>query len=113
MTFSPWFPVIPPRSARPQELKDLLAKYGWHPVCGFSTTLDLAGLKHALQKYKYVKMGQLGSGSYGVVHKAINRETKELLAIKKVAHLAEHGLSESTIREISMLRELHHDNIVR
>ncbi|KAG2502003.1 hypothetical protein HYH03_000499 [Edaphochlamys debaryana] len=96
-----------------QELALLLAKFGWHPVEGFTGTLDLAGLKGALQKYKYIKIGQLGSGSYGVVHKAINRETNELLAIKKVVHSVEHGLSDSTIREISTLRELRHDNIVR
>ncbi|GFR43402.1 hypothetical protein Agub_g4482 [Astrephomene gubernaculifera] len=96
-----------------EELSLLLAKYGWHPLEGFTTTLDLAGLKGALQKYKYIKIGQLGSGSYGVVHKAVNRETKELLAIKKVVHSVDHGLSDSTIREISTLRELQHDNIVR
>jgi cyclin-dependent kinase 2 len=75
--------------------------------------VDLAGFKSALQKYKYKKIGQLGSGSYGVVHKAINRETNELLAIKRVEHSMEMGLSDSTIREISTLRELQHDNIVR
>ncbi|GLI70334.1 hypothetical protein VaNZ11_015290 [Volvox africanus] len=96
-----------------QELIKLLEKFGWHPAHGFTTTLDLAGLKGALQKYKYIKMGQLGSGSYGVVHKAVNRETNELLAIKKVAHSPEYGLSDSTIREISTLRELTHENIVR
>ncbi|PNH08866.1 Cyclin-dependent kinase G-1, partial [Tetrabaena socialis] len=95
------------------ELSLLLAKFGWHPEHLFMTTLDLAGFKGALQKYKYIKLGQLGSGSYGVVHKAINRETQELLAIKKVVHSVEHGLSDSTIREISTLRELRHDNIVR
>ncbi|KAG2445351.1 hypothetical protein HYH02_008816 [Chlamydomonas schloesseri] len=95
------------------ELQQLLAKFGWYPGHNFTGTLDLAGLKGALQKYKYIKIGQLGSGSYGVVHKAINRETKELLAIKKVVHSIENGLSDSTIREISTLRELQHDNIVR
>ncbi|GLC55296.1 hypothetical protein PLESTB_000969300 [Pleodorina starrii] len=96
------------------ELASLLAKFGWQiEEAAFASTLDLAGLKGAMQKYKYIKLGQLGSGSYGVVHKAMNRETHELLAIKKVAHSAEHGLSDSTIREISTLRELCHDNIVR
>lgn len=97
----------------PQELQQLLAKFHWYPGHNFTTTVDLANLKGALQKYKYIKIGQLGSGSYGVVHKAINRETNELLAIKKVVHSIENGLSDSTIREISTLRELQHDNIVR
>ncbi|KXZ52035.1 CDKG1 protein [Gonium pectorale] len=98
-----------------KELGKVLAKFGWSPV-GLEFTqdiLDLAGLKGALQKYKYRKVQALGSGSYGVVHKAINRETNEELAIKKVMHNLEYGLSDSTIREISSLRELQHENIVR
>lgn len=91
----------------------LLSKYGWHPREGFTSTLDLAGFKGALQKFKYIKVGQLGRGSYGVVYKAINRETHEVIAIKKVMHSVDHGLSDSTIREISALRELRHDNIVK
>ncbi|EFJ53187.1 cyclin dependent kinase [Volvox carteri f. nagariensis] len=114
VAIAPLVRQLPFDQASNGELVSLLEKFGWHPIHDFTTTLDLAGLKGALQKYKYIKMGPLGSGSYGVVYKAQNRETQELLAIKRVRFsIAEHGLSDSTIREISTLRELRHDNIVK
>lgn len=94
-------------------LGDVLHKFGWSPLHGFTRTVDLPGLKAALQKLKYIKLKQLGSGSYGVVHKALNRETAELVAIKKLRHAPEDGLSDSTVREITTLRDLQHQNIVR
>ncbi|KXZ52036.1 hypothetical protein GPECTOR_10g1059 [Gonium pectorale] len=90
----------------------LLERFGWEAGKGFTTTLDLAGFKIALQRYKYYTLGQLGFGSYGTVSRAVNRETGEVVAIKKVVHSAEGGLSDSTVREVSSLRELSHDNIV-
>eukprot|EP00198_Chlamydomonas_reinhardtii_P011789 XP_001701126.1 cyclin dependent kinase [Chlamydomonas reinhardtii] len=56
-------------------------------------------------------MGQIGAGAYGAVFKAYHRETHELLAIK-AADMTEYGLAASTLREITMLKELRHPNIV-
>lgn len=56
---------------------------------------------------------ELGSGSYAVVYKAKNRETDEIIALKKLRFgFDDQGLPSSTLREISLLKELRHDNIV-
>lgn len=92
-----------------------LERFGWHQ--GFwQHALDVQGLASCLKKFKYEKQPQqLGSGSYGVVFKARDIETQELLAIKKLAAKYEDdcGLPDSTIREITTLRELRHPNIVQ
>jgi serine/threonine protein kinase len=66
-----------------------------------------------LQKYRYERLQELGSGSYAVVYKARNRETDEVIALKKLRFgFDEQGLPSSTLREISLLKELRHPNIV-
>jgi hypothetical protein len=57
---------------------------------------------------------QLGQGSYSVVYCAQNRETRERVAIKKLKYCSEEtGFKKSVIREISMLKELQHSNVVQ
>lgn len=56
---------------------------------------------------------QLGAGTYSVVYKARNRETKDLLAIKKLKQSSDGGFADAVIREISILRELKHPNVVK
>ncbi len=66
-----------------------------------------------MQKYRYERLQELGSGSYAVVYKARNRETDEVIALKKLRFgFDEQGLPSSTLREISLLKELRHQNIV-
>lgn len=92
-----------------------LVRYGWQQGF-FKQALDVQGLTAALKKFKYERqVTQLGSGSYGVVFKARDIETMELLAIKKLAAKYEDdcGLPDSTLREITTLRELRHPNIVQ
>jgi serine/threonine protein kinase len=53
-------------------------------------------------------------GTYGVVYKAKNRETGEILALKKIRlEQEDEGVPSTAIREISLLKELQHPNIVR
>ena len=63
---------------------------------------------------KYQKIEKIGEGTYGVVYKARNRLTGELVALKKIRLEAEdEGIPSTAIREISILKELQHPNIVR
>jgi len=63
---------------------------------------------------RYQKMDKIGEGTYGVVYKAKDRVTGEIVALKKIRLEAEdEGIPSTAIREISLLKELHHPNIVR
>ncbi|CAO3625578.1 unnamed protein product [Cunninghamella blakesleeana] len=63
---------------------------------------------------KYQKIEKLGEGAYGIVYKAQNRETNEVVALKRIRlDNEEEGVPCTAIREISLLKELKHQNIVR
>ena len=53
------------------------------------------------------------SGTYGVVYKGKNKKTGRLVALKKIRLESEdEGVPSTAIREISLLKELQHANIV-
>ena len=58
--------------------------------------------------------GSGDQGTYGVVYKAKDRASGEIIALKKIRLEAEdEGIPSTAIREISLLKELQHCNIVR
>lgn len=62
----------------------------------------------------YEKIEKIGEGTYGVVYKARNKHTGKLVALKKIRlDSEEEGVPSTAIREISLLKELKHPNIVR
>jgi len=62
---------------------------------------------------RYRKIEKIGEGTYGVVYKAEDRKTREIVAMKKIRLEAEdEGVPITAIREISLLKELQHENIV-
>lgn len=63
---------------------------------------------------KYEKLEKLGEGTFGVVYKARNNLANELVALKKIRKQAdEEGVPSSALREIALLKELQHVNVVR
>jgi len=59
-------------------------------------------------------MEKVGEGTYGVVYKAQDRETSEIVAMKKIRlEQEDEGVPSTAIREVSVLRELNHPNIVK
>ncbi|ESN96676.1 hypothetical protein HELRODRAFT_68175 [Helobdella robusta] len=63
---------------------------------------------------KYEKLEKIGEGTYGTVFKAKNRETQEIVALKRVRlDDDDEGVPSSALREICLLKELNHKNIVR
>ena len=63
---------------------------------------------------RYRRMEEVGRGTYGVVFKAQDHVTNELVALKKIRLEAEdEGIPSTAIREIALLKELRHINVVR
>jgi len=62
----------------------------------------------------FSKLEQIGEGTYGKVFMARNNETNEIVALKKVRMDNEkEGFPITAIREIKILKRLHHENIVQ
>jgi len=63
---------------------------------------------------RYQKIEKVGEGTYGVVYKAKDLSNGQVVALKKIRLEAEdEGVPSTAIREISLLKELKDDNIVR
>lgn len=63
---------------------------------------------------RFAKLEKLGEGTYGVVYMAREKQTGAVVALKRMNIAAEEeGVPATTIREICLLKELHHENIVR
>nr|AOO87127.1 cyclin dependent kinase A [Kalanchoe daigremontiana] len=63
---------------------------------------------------KYEKLKKLGEGTYGVVYKVLDRTTKAFCALKKIRLEEDNeGVPSFALREISLLKEMDHKNIVR
>lgn len=63
---------------------------------------------------KYIKTEKpIGEGTYGVVYKATEKATGAIVALKKIRlEVEDEGVPSTALREISLLKELHHQNIV-
>lgn len=63
---------------------------------------------------KYEKLEKIGEGTYGTVFKGKNKESQEIVALKRVRlDDDDEGVPSSALREICLLKELKHKNIVR
>lgn len=63
---------------------------------------------------KYQKIDKLGEGTYGIVYKAQNKVTGEIVALKRIRlDDEEEGIPCTAVREISLLKELRHPNVVK
>lgn len=63
---------------------------------------------------KYEKLQKIGEGTYGDVYKARDKGSNRIVALKKIKlEHTEEGVPSTAIREISLLKELNDDTIVR
>ena len=64
-----------------------------------------------MENYKVIK--PLGAGTWGVVHMAEQKETGRIVAVKKIkSERSEEGVNFTAVREIKLLREFRHENII-
>lgn len=65
---------------------------------------------------RYAKDGYIGEGQFARVYKARDIETDSLVAIKKIKlgtrHEARDGVNRTALREVKLLQELRHENII-
>ncbi|XP_026193796.1 cyclin-dependent kinase G1 [Cyclospora cayetanensis] len=68
---------------------------------------------HSVSTYK--RLNKISEGTYGAVFRAMDLKTKEIVALKQVkfhAKLWSEGFPVTSLREISILLELQHPNVV-
>lgn len=64
-----------------------------------------------MDNYKVVKA--LGQGTWGVVHMAEQKKTGRMVAVKKIKSVEQKlGVNFTAVREIKLLREFKHPNII-
>ncbi|KAF9142958.1 Cyclin-dependent kinase 10 [Linnemannia schmuckeri] len=62
---------------------------------------------------EFEKLNKVGEGTYGVVYRAKDKKTNEIVALKRIRMERENdGLPISSLREIKLLKTLRHDNVV-
>jgi serine/threonine protein kinase len=64
-----------------------------------------------MEKFQVVK--NLGDGTYGTVVEAVNKQTREKVAIKKLKRKFSSWEECMALREIKMLRKLSHQNVIK
>ena len=74
--------------------------------------MDPSATKNNVERYQ--KMEKLGEGTYGVVYKAKDMATNEIIALKKIRlENEDEGVPSTAIREISLVKDCQHPNIVK
>lgn len=64
--------------------------------------------------YRYHKLEKIGEGTFGVVYKAKDKLTQNIVALKRIRLEDEDdGVPATAIREVSLLRELDHPNVIK
>ncbi|CAD8095451.1 unnamed protein product [Paramecium sonneborni] len=65
------------------------------------------------QNMRYIKIQKIGEGAYGIIYKAQDVQTDEIVALKKFKLSDNEGVPSCALREISILNQLNHPNIIK
>ncbi len=67
--------------------------------------------KNSLDRYQ--KLEKIGEGTYGVVYKARDKINNDIIALKKIRlEQEDEGVPSTAVREICLLKEIQHPNVV-
>ncbi|XP_022645264.1 cyclin-dependent kinase 10-like isoform X2 [Varroa jacobsoni] len=97
----------------PLSFAELLANH--HPLSiKLLQSLPRAVLEKCRTSAEYEKLSKLGNGSFGAVYRVRDKETGDVIAMKRICY--SHDITEDTlisgVREILGLARLHHPNIL-
>ncbi|CAD8088929.1 unnamed protein product [Paramecium primaurelia] len=65
------------------------------------------------ENLRYIKIQKIGEGAYGIIYKAKDVQTEEIVALKKFKLSDNEGVPSCALREISILNQLKHPNIIK
>ncbi|KAJ1924078.1 negative regulator of the PHO system [Tieghemiomyces parasiticus] len=66
-----------------------------------------------LSASRYKRSDKLGEGTYATVFKGEDTQTGAIVALKDIHYDPEEGTPSTAVREIALMKELRHENIVR
>ncbi|KAF9765028.1 putative cell division protein kinase [Nosema granulosis] len=61
---------------------------------------------------RYIQGRLIGSGTYGEVYEAVDTETNNMVALKKIRLNEKEGMPGTALREISILKKMKHVNVI-
>ncbi|KAI8895756.1 kinase-like domain-containing protein [Globomyces pollinis-pini] len=77
----------------------------------YSPSRSFQGCSHVAD---YSLKGKVGEGTYGVVHIALHKSTNQKFALKEILiHNEREGMPLTALREIRLLKQLDHPNVIR
>ena len=107
-------PPPPPRELKrpppppPLALNSALPKRARHASVSIEAPIELRDVNVYLRKQK------VGQGTYGSVFVGVDRQTNEVVALKRInTNQEENGFPITALREVKILKALNHKNIVR
>ncbi|KAK0550031.1 hypothetical protein OC845_002835 [Tilletia horrida] len=103
--------LIMPSSSRDNKLPDIPRKFVSHSLAPQRS--DHPTISGCRSVYCYERLNHIEEGSYGVVFRAKDKETGEIVALKKLKMDKEkNGFPITSLREIRTLMEARHPNVV-
>jgi len=80
----------------------------------FRQTVFFVNITVSDQSGMYAKINRIGQGTYGVVYRAQDVDTREIVAVKRIKlETREEGIPSTSIREIALLKEINHKNVIK
>lgn len=76
--------------------------------------MDINQIGQPNKQKRFEKLEKLGEGTYGIVYKVNDNKNNTIVALKKIRlENEDEGMPSTAMREIAILKELDHPNIVR